>query len=126
MDDELKYEADVKKALSSKEPTVIFFYMIGCPYCDKMKSPWESLKAKHSDTKLVKVESQNVPKSLEGEINGFPHFMKIKDGKKVVSVDGSMTEEALEKKLFGGLRGGRSRRLRRRTRKVKRTLRRHV
>ncbi len=125
MGDELENDAAVKEALSSKEPVVIFFYMIGCPYCDKMKGPWESLKAKHSDTKLVKVESQNVPKSLEGEINGFPHFMKIKDGKKVVSVGGSMSEQALEKELFG-LRGGRSRRLRRRTRKVKRTLRRHV
>jgi thiol-disulfide isomerase/thioredoxin len=125
MGDELENDAAVKEALSSKEPVVIFFYMIGCPYCDKMKGPWENLKAKHSDTKLVKVESQNVPKSLEGEINGFPHFMKIKDGKKVVSVGGSMSEQALEKELFG-LRGGRSRRLRRRTRKVKRTLRRHV
>lgn len=126
MGDELENDAAVKEALSSKEPVVIFFYMIGCPHCEAMKGSWENLKAKHSDTKLVKVESQNVPKSLEGEINGFPHFMKIKDGKKVVSVGGSMSEGALEQKLFGGLRGGRSRRLRRRTRKVKRTLRRHV
>jgi len=126
MDDELKYEADIKKALSSKEPVVIFFYMIGCPHCEAMKGSWENLKAKHSDTKLVKVESQNVPKSLESKIGGFPHFMKIEDGKEKVSVGGSMPEDALEKKLFGGLRGGRSRRLRRRTRKVKRTLRRHV
>lgn len=125
MGDELKYEADIKKALTSKEPVVIFFYMIGCPHCEAMKDPWENLKAKHSDTKLVRVESQNVPKSLEGEINGFPHFMKIKHGKKVVSVGGSMPEDALETKLFG-LRGGRSRRLRRRTRKVKRTFRRHI
>lgn len=126
MGDELKYEADIKKALSSKEPVVIFFYMIGCPHCEKMKGPWENLKAKHSDTKLVKVESQNVPKSLESKIGGFPHFMKIEDGKEKVSVGGSMSEGELESKLFGGLRGGRSRRLRRRTRKLKRTLRRHV
>lgn len=122
MTDELKYEADIKKALSSKEPVVIFFYMIGCPYCEKMNGPWESLKAKHSDTKFVRIESQNVPKSLK--IGGFPHFMRIENGKEK-SVKGSTTEEALEKALFG-LRGGRSRRLRRRTRKVKRTLRRHV
>lgn len=126
MDDELKYEADIKKALSSKEPVVIFFYMIGCPHCEKMKGPWENLKAKHSDTKLVKVESQNVPDSVKGDIKGFPHFMKIENGKKKVSVGGSMTEGELESNLFGALRGGRSRRLRRRTRKVKRTLRRHV
>jgi thiol-disulfide isomerase/thioredoxin len=126
MDGELKYEADIKKALSSKEPTVIFFYMIGCPHCEKMKTPWENLKEKHSDTKLVKVESQNVPDSLKGKINGFPHFMRIEGGKEKVSVGGSMTEAELEGKLFGGLRGGRSRRLRRRTRKVKRTLRRHI
>lgn len=122
--DELKYDADIKKALSSKEPVVIFFYMIGCPYCENMNGPWESLKAKHSDTKFVRIESQNVPKSLK--IGGFPHFMKIQDGKEPVSVGGSTTEEALEKALFGGLRGGRSRRLRRRARKMKRTLRRHV
>ena len=126
MGDELKYETDIKKALSSKEPVVIFFYMIGCPHCEKMKGPWENLKAKHSDTKLVKIESQNVPKSLESKIGGFPHFMKIEDGKEKVSVGGSMPEGELESKLFGGLRGGRSRRLRRRTRKLKRTLRRHV
>jgi hypothetical protein len=123
--DELKYDADIKKALSSKEPVVIFFYMIGCPYCEKMNGPWESLKAKHSDTKFVRIESQNVPDSVKRDMDGFPHFMKIQDGKKKVSEGGSMSEEALEQKLFG-LRGGRSRRLRRRTRKVKRTLRRHV
>lgn len=123
--DELKYDADIKKTLSSKEPVVIFFYMIGCPHCEKMNGPWKNLKAKHSDTKLVKVESQNVPKSLEGKINGFPHFMRIENGKEKVSFGGSMSEDALEQKLFG-LRGGRSRRLRRRTRKVKRTLRRHI
>lgn len=123
--DELKYDADIKKALSSKEPVVIFFYMIGCPYCDKMKEPWENLKAKHSDTSFARIESQNVPDSLTGKINGFPHFMRIEDGKEKVSVGGKMDVGTLEKKLFG-LRGGRSRRLRRRTRKAKRTLRRNI
>lgn len=131
MDEELKYEADIKQALSSREPVVIFFYMIGCPHCERMKSVWDSLKTKHSDTKLVKVESQNVPKLLEGKISGFPHFMKIEDGKEKVSIGGEMSEGELEKKLFGGSRlGGRrrrgTRRFGRRARKMHRTFRNHI
>jgi thiol-disulfide isomerase/thioredoxin len=107
---ELTDKDDVRKTMKSTEPVAIFFYMDGCPHCDRMKKPWSDLESKHKDVKLVKVESKNVPE--ESGISGFPHFELVKDGKKVKSVDGEMDGGELEKQLFGGKSGGRRRRTR--------------
>lgn len=107
---ELTEKEDVKKIMKSMTPVAVFFYMDGCPHCDRMKQPWSELEKKHKDVKMVKVESKNVPD--DSEITGFPHFELVKNGKKIKVVDGEMDEGELDEKLFGGKSGGRRRRTR--------------
>lgn len=118
---ELEGSREIEEVLHSQEPVAIFFYMNGCPHCENMQSPWKNLSKKHPEIKFVKIEQTNTPSHLG--ITGFPQFITIEKGKQKKSVGGEMSEGDLERKLFGGLRGGRSRRLRarrlrRRTRKT--------
>ena len=118
---ELEDSREIEEVLRSQEPVAIFFYMNGCHHCEAMKKPWSNLAKKHSGIKFVKIEQTNTPDHLG--IKGFPHFVTVEGGKQKKSVGGEMSEEDLEKKLFGsnGLLGGkrtrrlRPRRLRRRT-----------
>lgn len=103
----------LKKEIKSGKPVAIFFYMDGCPHCDKMKKPWDDLEKEVPHTDFCKIESSRVPSEMG--ITGFPHFEVHGKSKKVV--DGSTTKAELKKKLFGE-GGGRStgrRRTRRRT-----------
>ena len=34
----------LKQKIKSGKPVAIFFYMDGCPHCDKMKKPWDDLE----------------------------------------------------------------------------------
>jgi thiol-disulfide isomerase/thioredoxin len=110
----------LKKEIKSGKPTAIFFYMVGCPHCDKMKKPWDDLEKEIPHTDFCKIESAKVPPEMG--ISGFPHF-EVHDKSKKKVVDGSTTKAELKKKLFGT--GGRRRtrrralRLTRRVRKVK-------
>ena len=100
----------LKKEIKSGKPVAIFFYMDGCPHCDKMKKPWDDLEKEVPHTDFCKIESSKVPSELG--ITGFPHFEVHSKSKKKKVVDGSSSKEELKKKLFGT--GGR-RRTRRRT-----------
>ena len=100
---ELKTEADVKKALASKKPVAIFFYMTTCPHCQVMHKPWDDLASESSGTEFVKAESAVVPSDLG--ITGYPHFVLAKGGKQVRTADGEMSKDDLKMKLLGG--GGR-------------------
>jgi thioredoxin-like negative regulator of GroEL len=101
---ELKSSSEVERLLTSKQPVAIFFYLEGCPHCMNMEQPWKDLSKEVQGTKFYKVESEYVPSKLG--ITGFPHFMKIQDGKQVKSIGGEMEKSALKSALFG-LRGGR-------------------
>lgn len=103
---ELKSEDEVKKALESKTPVAIFFYMTTCPHCQVMHEPWEQLSNETSDVEFVKAESAVVPSALG--ISGFPHFVMVRDGKEEKSADGEMSKDELKTKLLS--RGGRRRR----------------
>lgn len=103
---ELKSEDEVKKALESKTPVAIFFYMTTCPHCQVMHEPWEQLSKETSDVEFVKAESAVVPSALG--ISGFPHFVMVRDGKEEKSADGEMSKDELKTKLLS--RGGRRRR----------------
>lgn len=117
---EITSEKEIKELLKSKEPVAIFFYAAWCGHCRVMKEPWENLNNKKKDVKFVKMESEDIPKDLG--IRGFPRFVLIKNGAISKIVDGEMSEDKLDSKLFGGLRGGgrrtRARRLRRTVRKI--------
>lgn len=103
---ELKSEDEVKKALESKTPVAIFFYMTTCPHCQVMHEPWEQLSEETKDVEFVKAESAVVPSALG--ISGFPHFVMVRDGKEEKSADGEMSKEDLKTKLLSS--GGRRRR----------------
>lgn len=103
---ELKSEGEVKKALESKTPVAIFFYMTTCPHCQVMHEPWENLAKETKDVEFAKAESSVVPSALG--INGFPHYVMVRDGKQEKSADGEMTKDELKSKLLS--RGGRRRR----------------
>jgi thiol-disulfide isomerase/thioredoxin len=111
--------AGLKKEINSGKPVAIFFYMDGCPHCEKMEKPWEDLEKEVPRMVFTKIESKNVPSEMG--ITGFPHFEVRGKSKKVA--DGSSTKQELKKKLFGsgGRRSTRSRtrRLTRRVRKRK-------
>jgi thiol-disulfide isomerase/thioredoxin len=110
----------LKKEIKSGKPVAIFFYMDGCPHCDKMKKPWDDLEKEVPHTDFCKIESSRVPSEMG--ITGFPHFEVHGKSKKKI-VDGSSSKAELKKKLFGT--GGRRRtrqrtlRLTRRIRKIK-------
>jgi thiol-disulfide isomerase/thioredoxin len=108
----------LKKEIKSGKPVAIFFYMDGCPHCDKMKKPWDDLEKEVPHTDFCKIESSKVPSELG--ITGFPHFEVHSKSKKKKVVDGSSSKEELKKKLFGT--GGR-RRTRRRTLRLTRRVR---
>ena len=103
---ELKRSEDVSKILKSSKPVFIFFYLYGCPHCEVMDPIWDELERETPDVEFVKAESAVVPSELG--ISGFPKFVKVKDGKQVMSVDGEMSKEELKSKLLRG--GGRRRR----------------
>lgn len=117
---EVKDSDDIKQLMKSKEPVAIFYYASWCPHCKVMHEPWSELeKEDNGKTTFVKMESEDVPSELG--ISGYPHFVLVKNGSVAKSVDGEMPKDKLKKQLFGGLRGGRSRRTR--SRRLRRTVR---
>jgi hypothetical protein len=108
---------DVKKVMTSSEPVAVFFYMPGCPHCEKMERPWKELGGEMKDVRFVIIKSDLAPPEVQA--GGFPQFKLVKGGQVVAKADGEMSKEQLKQALFGS-RGGRrrARRLTRRGRKV--------
>jgi thiol-disulfide isomerase/thioredoxin len=108
-----------------KRNIIIYFFMIGCPYCEKTTPLWNELKDKHKEIEFVEVESQDItPKKKEElEIEGYPQFLKInKDGKKKKVKGSKDTLQQLEKELeLGKFFGGRRRRSRRFHNRIRKT-----
>ena len=100
----------VNEMMKSGKPVAIFFYMTGCPHCERMEPIWNELENEVKDHEFAKVESAHVPPELG--ITGFPKFKK--GG---VTADGEMSKEDLKKKLFGKSRSGGRRRRSRSTRR---------
>lgn len=120
---ELKSEKDLEKALHSSKPVAIFYYMETCPHCRVMHQPWSELSKSKPNVSFAKIESDNVPDSMN--ITGYPHYQFVDGGRVVKTASGEKSKEELGRELFGGvLRGGRTRRrnasrLRSRRRKVR-------
>jgi thiol-disulfide isomerase/thioredoxin len=107
--------------LLEKPNIIIYFFMIGCPYCEKTKPVWDEFKSQQKGFEFAEIESSQVPDEQKNSlgISGFPHFIMIKNGKKK-SVSGSKSTLKELKNAFslGTFSGGRSRRFRRRARKT--------
>jgi thioredoxin-like negative regulator of GroEL len=66
---------DAKKALRQR-PTLVLFFMTGCPHCEANQPAWEEAKSKApAGTKIVEVDADATPED-EG-VEGFP-TMKLK------------------------------------------------
>jgi thiol-disulfide isomerase/thioredoxin len=108
-----------------KKNIIIFFFMNGCPYCEKTKPFWDELKKRDSGKyEFAEIESQEVSdeKAKELGIKGYPHFIKIDSQGKKKGVSESKTSLGeLSSALFGSKGGRRTRRFRRRVRKTLRS-----
>ena len=72
---------------SSTSKTVYWFYMTGCPHCDRMKGEWQRLKKMKSGVKFVEVNA-NDPSKQElikyYNVKGYPHLVKVSGGRSSV------------------------------------------
>jgi thiol-disulfide isomerase/thioredoxin len=110
--------------LLEKPNIIIYFFMIGCPYCEKTKPVWDEFKSQQKGFEFAEIESADVPDEKKNSlgISGFPHFIMIKNGKrKAVSGSKSTVKELKNAFSLGSFSGGRSSRFRRRVRKTRRT-----
>lgn len=128
---EVTDEAEIVKLMKSKKPVAIFYYAAWCPHCKVMHDPWDVVESETPGVEFYKMESEDVPDGLDiPDMNGYPHFVLVKNGAVSKTVGGEMPKEQLKQRLFGDLRRSRrtrSRGLRRTVRKVAhRTLRNHV
>jgi len=104
----------------SKNPHTVFFFMIGCPHCDRARPIWESIKSEIPDA--MEIESADVPAEARSRVSGFPRFERTNSkGVLIIEVEGAPADaDDLRKKLKLGKkgRGRRTRYYRNRTRRV--------
>lgn len=114
---EVETEDELKKVLSSKEPTVVLFFLTWCGHCKETRPVFSDLSKDKKDVKFVKVDVDKVHAPSDLQFDGFPSYVVVKDGKVKKKGSGASADKTeLKKKLFGGGRT-RSRRMARRTRK---------
>lgn len=85
---EVTQKDEILKLMKSKSPVAIFFYAAWCGHCQSMEKAWDLL----TSVKTYKVESENIPSELG--ISGYPHFVLVKDGKVVKTVDGEQGDSS--------------------------------
>ena len=114
----------VRKLLKPDGKKVIYFYMEGCPYCEKTNPQWEYVKNKNYPYKFYKIESSNIPDELKNKISGFPQFHIIENGSTRVIEGSKDSNEELDKALK--LNSGKANGGRRRTRRLRGTIRKRL
>lgn len=83
--------------LFSSPVTVEYFYMNGCPWCEKFMPEWNKFQesAAASGVQTKKTEASEDPAAVERfNIQGFPTVMVTKDGKST-EYNGERTADAL-------------------------------
>ncbi len=108
----------------SQRPRVVFFFMNGCPHCERTWPAWD--KAKSELRKIADVEEKESKEvSPTDGVSSFPTFVVLKNGREVKRMEGAR-ENPKEIVRELGLRrsSSRGRRTHRRKRQfTKRTLR---
>lgn len=114
-----------RRASSKKRPTVVFFYMIGCPHCEVTRPAWNDAKKKMKGKGVDIVEKESKDVTASDNVSSFPTIVMKEDGKEVKRIDGSRTDaNAIVSELGVNGGGSRGRRTYRRSRKFRhRTLR---
>lgn len=74
-----------------KNPHVVFFYMIGCPHCERARPMWEQVKKDiPAGEKVLEIEANELTPDLQSRVQGFPRFERTDmNGILIVAVDGA-------------------------------------
>ena len=110
--------------MSHQRPRVVFFFMNGCPHCERTWPAWD--EAKKQLTSMADVdEKESAEVSPSDGVSSFPTFLILKNGHEVKRIEGARTDaKQLVKELGLSRRSPRRRRTHRRGRQLtKRTLR---
>ena len=110
--------------MSKERPRVIFFFMNGCPHCERSWPAWD--KAKGSLRKVAVVEEkESAEVSPDDGVSSFPTFVVRMGNKEVKRVEGARENpQQLLRELGIRRRSSLGRRTHRRRRQLtKRTLR---
>jgi|694.fasta_scaffold00948_48 hypothetical protein len=105
--------------MALQNPHTVFFFMIGCPHCDRARPIWDSIKSEIPDN-VMEIESANVPAEMRSRVQGFPRFERTNEkGILIVEVEGApKNADDLRKKLKLRKKGGRRRTRHYRTRRA--------
>lgn len=110
-----------------KNPHVVFFYMIGCPHCDRTRPIWNQIKKDIPASETVlEIEANDVPEDLRSRVQGFPRIERTNvQGILIAEVEGAPVDaDELRKKLKLGKKKKSTRKGGRRTRRPRYTRRR--
>ena len=91
---------------NSEEPTIIRFRLEGCAACNMSQDAWDEF-AKTSPIKPVEIEQSAIPPKWNNEVQAFPTYIVVMDGKKVAKEQGAITDPAKLKKLASKARKNR-------------------
>jgi hypothetical protein len=93
-------EAAIPKKADSK---IVFMYMTGCGWCEKMRPHWDSFKTTNADrlralgvTAAAYERSDPAAAALKEHVDGYPTVLFVaSDGKTVTKFEGERTPEGL-------------------------------
>ena len=110
--------------MSHQRPRVIFFFMNGCPHCDRTWPAWDKAKGQLRKVAVVE-EKESREVSPDDGVSSFPTIVVMKGPSEVKRVEGARENPAQLIKELGLRRSStRGRRTNRRDRQfTKRTLR---
>jgi thiol-disulfide isomerase/thioredoxin len=113
--------------MSPQRPRVVFFFMNGCPHCERTWPAWDKVKAQLRSS--AEVGEKELREMSPGDgVSRFPTFVVYRNGEEVKRVEGARENaKALLKELGVSSRRARGTRRRRGGGKLrKRTLRNYV
>ena len=85
--------------LQDTDPQFIMFYVDWCPHCKQAKPEFENCKNQSVTFKTVNCEKEENKEFIQGfDIEGYPTFVLLKDGKKTY-YDGERTKAGMEEWL---------------------------
>ena len=102
--------------MSKERPRVIYFFMKGCPHCERTWPAWNKVKPKLKAIAIVE-EKESKEVSPDDGVSSFPTFTVRMGNKEIRRVEGARENPA---QLFKDLGLRRARALRRSTHRRKR------